>query len=181
MFKIILLLLLCPGFAGIQTVYADDQQAGGIWQQNQHIAIDIDHYVAVKRSRTKGKTLLIQPDPISFIGSVKQHPHPRKVSYLYEALAIYPMEPLPVVAHRMFMTTPKGHIMPLYVEKAAVEKIKQQLKEDGETVRFFGYHMFSYYKGPAIMVTSFSKTTSAEIAQNPDAIPARTIHGSINK
>lgn len=74
---------------------------------------------------------------------------------MYQVLNFFPMNPRPVVNHRMFVTTPGGYIMPVYVEDQAVKTIRDGLKEDGKTVRFIGYHMYNYSKGPAILVTGF--------------------------
>ncbi len=125
-------------------------------KQAQFPAIDIDHYVATQRPSEAGTTVMIKPRPVSFSAAVKQYPRSREVTYLYTVLDFFPLDPRPEVGHRMFVTTPQGHIMPLYVEGSLVDKIKHQLSEGGDYVAFYGYHVYNYSKGPAILVTGFA-------------------------
>lgn len=117
--------------------------------------IDIDRFVAEQRPTREGSTSLMQPSPVIFEAGIKQYPHKRKVTYMYTVLEFFPMAPRPEVNHRMFVTTPGGHIMPVYVDDSIVESIKRRLKEGGKRVSFYGYHMYNYSKGPAILVTGF--------------------------
>ena len=119
--------------------------------------IDIDRFVVEQRPAKKGSTSLMRPSPVIFEASIKQYPHKRKVTYMYTVLEFFPMDPHPEVNHRMFVTTPGGHIMPVYVEDNAVDSIKRRLKEEGRRVSFYGYHMYNYSKGPAILVTGFNE------------------------
>lgn len=145
-----LVLLGLPDRPGAQAAPTTDATDVGFSQ------VDIDAYVEGQRPLKKGTTLLLQPRPVGFIASLKQYPAERQVRYLHEVLDMFPMEPRPEVRHRMFVTTPGGHIMPVYVEHSQVARIREQLKEDGEVVRFFGYHLYNYSKGPAILVTGFA-------------------------
>jgi hypothetical protein len=119
--------------------------------------VEIDRFVAEPSALKECTTTLMRPAPIRFRASVKQYPHPREVVYLYRVLGFVPMEPRPEVNHRMFVTTPDGHIMPVYVAEPAVEPIRAGLAEGGRTVRFYGYPMYNNSKGPAIRVTRFGR------------------------
>jgi len=124
-------------------------------EADEFIPIDIDAFVAEQRSMTQGTTSLLPPSPVRFVARLKQYPQPRKVEYLYQVLEFFPMDPRPEVKHRMFVTTPGGHILPVYVDDKAVEAIRNGLKEGGAEASFYGYHMYNYSKGPAILVTGF--------------------------
>lgn len=117
--------------------------------------VDIDRFVGEQKPMKKGTTSLMKPAPIRFQATVKRYPEERLVSYMYTVLDFFPMDPRPKVNHRMFVTTPGGHIMPVYVEDSLVMPIKQWLDEEGDQVSFYGYHMYNYSKGPAIMLTGF--------------------------
>lgn len=117
--------------------------------------IDIDQYLLSERPTKAGTTLMIRPRPVSFRASIKQYPTERKVNYLYEVLQIFPITPEPNVQHRMFLSAPGGQIFPVYVEQGVVDSITKQLSEEGEPVVFLGYHIYTYSKGPAILVTDF--------------------------
>ena len=117
--------------------------------------VDIDRYIERMKPRKQGTRELFRPVPVTFDASVKQHPHPRKVQYLYTVLDIFPLEPRPQVNHRMFVTTPGGRIIPVYVEDGLVERIRARLREDGQRTQFNAYHVYTYSKGPALLVVGF--------------------------
>lgn len=123
--------------------------------RGEFMTVDIDHFVQTQRPQKKGTNSLIKPKPVRFLATVKQYPKQRKVEYMYRVLEFFPMDPVPEVNHRMFLTTPKGYVMPVYVEDGIANKISNNLEEEGGLIRFFGYHMYNYSKGPAILVTGF--------------------------
>jgi hypothetical protein len=91
---------------------------------------------------------------VSFQAKMKRYPEERSVSYVYKAMELAGVDPLPEIGHRMFLESGGGRIIPVYVEKQAVARIMQGLKED-QLARFLGYHVYSYAKGPAILVVDF--------------------------
>ena len=150
---------LLPIIAGtllfnVSTVVFSNQTAG---RSDTYTKIDIDKYAALQRPDRKGTTKIIRPKPVRFIATIKQHPKKRKVSYLYQALQFFPIDPRPEVNHRMFVTTPGGHIMPVYVEDGIVERVQKELPEEGPSASFYGFHVYNYSKGPAILLTGFDK------------------------
>ena len=75
------------------------------------------------------------------------------MEYLFTALSLMQVEPLPKVSHRMFVESAEGSVIPVYVEDAVVREIKAKVAVDTQA-NFAGYHVYNYSKGPAIVVDS---------------------------
>lgn len=159
----ILLLLFMLSFAGLMQSFLNIKDVQSRFESKDQVfaaenfssVIDIDSYADKHRPNKKGTIDIIRPREVTFSASVKQYPHSRDTSYFYEVLQFFPMEPQPKVNHRMFISTPQGKIIPVYVEDSLVPKIKKYLKEEGERVNFTGYHIYTYSKGPAFFITAF--------------------------
>nr|WP_321465086.1 hypothetical protein [uncultured Desulfobulbus sp.] len=118
--------------------------------------VELDTFIELeKHAAEKGKKLIKMARPVSFDARMKRLPEERQVTYVYKALELSGVSPLPEINHRMFVESSGGRIIPVYVEKNAVLKLNAGLKEE-EKAHFLGYHVYSYAKGPAILVVDFS-------------------------
>lgn len=118
-------------------------------------AVELDAYIDTEKVQIKDKKLIKTLTPISFEAAVKRLPEKREMSYVYTALELAGFNPMPGVEHRMFVESGDGRVIAVYVEKGVVKKIDTLLNVD-ERALFFGYHLYSYNKGPAIMVVDFT-------------------------
>lgn len=118
--------------------------------------IELDSTIDIGKAQAErvGKKIILNALPVSFNARMKRQPEQQTMAYIYTALGIVGMEPLPVVEHRMFVESDGGNIIAVYVEKNAVQLINQGLKEN-QRARFDGYHIYNYARGPAIMVVGF--------------------------
>ena len=117
--------------------------------------IEIDSFIVGCQADVEksGKTITMMR-PISFVGKMKRLPEEKNMNYVYVAMEMSGIDPMPTVKDRMFVETKEGRIFPVYVEESAKTKIVKGLGVDVET-RFLGYHAYSYTKGPAIVVVDF--------------------------
>lgn len=125
----------------------------------QYQDIDIDDLVARARPAKKGTSAFFQPSPVRFGARIKQEPRKRDTEYLYTALSFFPLDPEPKVSHRMFLDTPGGHPLPVYVEDSLVEGLKHL--GAGTAVIVTGWHVYNYSKGPAILITGYERAPLA--------------------
>ncbi len=125
----------------------------------QYQDIDIDRLVETARPPKAGTSALFRPVPVRFGARIKQAPAKRKVEYLYTALSFFPLDPVPEVSHRMFLDTPGGHPLPVYVEDSLVKGLKRL--GEGTAVIVSGFHVYNYSKGPAILVTGYQRAPLA--------------------
>lgn len=129
-----------------------------IWAQDIDFKkIELDSFIEYEKEtiqEVKRKMIKIAR-PISFNAKMKRYPEKKTMTYVYTAMEIAGMDPLPEVNHRMFIETKKGRIIPVYVEKSIVTKLRRGLSEEEKAI-FLGYHVYSYAKGPAILVVDFA-------------------------
>lgn len=134
------LFLIAPAFASDESEFA---------------FVDLDTFIEQQKKVGKDKKLIKMAEPVKFDARMKRFPEERKMSYIYMAMEMSGMSPLPEVNHRMFIESKEGRVLPVYIEKQAVEKVKAGLKEEEQAI-FLGYHIYSYSKGPAILVVDYT-------------------------
>ena len=100
------------------------------------------------------KKIIRMMAPLKFSAKMKRFPEEKKMAYIYTAMMAAGVNPMPEADYRMFVESPEGRIIPVYVEKQTVEKLKAGLKEE-QSAQFLGYHIYTYAKGPAILVVDF--------------------------
>jgi hypothetical protein len=130
-------------------------------------SVDLDHFIdqEIGRVQAAKRKVITMAAPISFEARLKRHPEQRKVSYVYTAMEMGGLNPVPVVKHRMFVESTAGRIIPVYVDEASVGWINKGLKLE-QQARFVGYHLYSYDKGPAILVTGYRQPETGKKVAN---------------
>lgn len=107
-------------------------------------------------ARLAGKKMIKQGTSCSFVANIKQLPKEKKGSYIYTALQIAQIRPIPEVTHQMFIESAAGKIFSVYVEKEAAEKLLKNHKAE-EKLKFSAFHVYTYKRGPAFLLVDFSK------------------------
>ncbi|MEM7270508.1 MAG: hypothetical protein AAF401_14810 [Pseudomonadota bacterium] len=110
--------------------------------------VELDKFAELRPERD-GTREIVRPHAIAFSAAMIQKPEPIETEYVYTALSVMEVSPMPKVGHRMFIESAGGHIMPVYVWDDAVAEIAAL---NGETRVFGGHHVYTYAKGPAIIV-----------------------------
>lgn len=118
--------------------------------------VELDSFIRRQKSPGGKQRIIKMADPVSFKARMKRYPEEKNMSYVYTALKMAGVEPLPTVDHRMFVESEQGRIIPVYVEKQAAAKLRTGLREE-QSARFMGYHVYNYAKGPAILVVDFER------------------------
>ena len=112
-----------------------------------HAAVDLDAFAA-KRPRQEGTREIVPPAAISFVASIREAPQEITTQYLQEAFGVLGLSPAPQVHYRMFIETAQGHIMPVYVW----DEVAEAFTAGDAPLKLRGYHVYTYAKGPAIVV-----------------------------
>ena len=124
--------------------------ATGLAAEDRNV-VDLDDYVERQRPPTEGGRMIFKPRPVAFTARVKSHPERIRVEYLYQALAIGRVSPLPKVSHQMFVESDGGQIIAVYVEDQAVDGIVADFALETQA-DFEAYHVYNYSRGPAMVV-----------------------------
>lgn len=131
--------------------------AGNVFAADEEFKmIDLDRFVESEKQLVKKRGKLIRMmKPVKFTAKMKRLPEEKQMDYIYVAMTMSGLgDNLPKVGHRMFVESEKGRIIPVYVEDEAVRKIEKNLKLE-KNVNFLAYHVYSYAKGPAMLVVDF--------------------------
>lgn len=134
---------------------AEKQPEAAAAKEERFQRVELDPFIEQEQHATGKGKMIKMARPVSFDARLKRQPEEREMKYIYVALELSGVKPMPEVQHRMFIESGGGRIIPVYVEKNAVAKINAGLKED-EKARFLGYHVYSYAKGPALLVVDFA-------------------------
>ncbi|MEM1277495.1 MAG: hypothetical protein AAGH74_13295 [Pseudomonadota bacterium] len=113
--------------------------------------VNLDQFVTETKPHKQGTREIVPPTPIAFTGTIKREPEAIKTEYVYTALTMMEVAPLPQVNYRMFVETEEGRILPVYVWDNAVAAMTAS-GVTGEPVALTGFHVYTYSKGPAIIV-----------------------------
>lgn len=128
-----------------------------IADHSQFQAVDLNQFIEQElkvAEKLEGRKLIKQAQPIRFDAKIMRLPQVKKASYIYTALEVAKVSPLPDIEHQMFIESAGGRIISVYVEKQAALKIEKQLAA-GKVAQFFGYHVYTYSRGPAILIADF--------------------------
>ncbi|WP_306549287.1 hypothetical protein [Desulfobulbus sp.] len=119
-------------------------------------SVELDQFIEREQKAAEdGKKMIKMMAPVSFEAKLKRQPEEKPMEYVYTAMEMSGVKPIPEVRHRMFVESGAGRIIPVYIEANAVKKVNAGLKEEA-MARFQGYHVYSYAKGPAILVVDFA-------------------------
>ncbi len=136
-------------------------QKNGDFGDYQYIE-DMPQFVADSQ-RLKDGTKEIQVDKfVVFDAQVMTLPEKQKTDYLYLAMSVAKVNPVPEVDHAMFVGVSEDVVLPVYVEQSVVKKfakLHEQYGAEGfrnRKMRFAGIHVYNYSKGPAIVVESIA-------------------------
>lgn len=142
---------------------ASQEQAAAKTTASGFESVDLDAFIEQEVAAVaefKGQKLIRKAQPICFEAHMKRFPEEKDMTYIYTALEMSGVQPLPDVSHRMFVESPEGSIIPVYVERQAAAKLAKGLAEE-QSALFMGYHVYSYDKGPAVLVVDFIPKSQA--------------------
>ena len=115
--------------------------------------VELDRFIEQEKERVERiqKKVIAKGEPVRFVALIKRQPEAKKMTYVYTAMQAAGVSPLPDVEHRMFIETVEKRIISVYVEKMAAQRLMEKLKV-GTKVQFLAYHVYSYDKGPALLI-----------------------------
>lgn len=121
--------------------------------------VELDAYITAEKAAFESydrRKIMRMGRPIQFSATIKTVPEPKSASYIYRALSVAKMEPMPEVTHQIFIETAGGAIISAYVEKQAADEITSTLKA-GQNAHFLAHHAYTYAQGPALLIIQAKK------------------------
>lgn len=116
--------------------------------------VDIDDYAAKHRPVKEGTRTLLPPQYLLFDAHIDQPPRTARTDYVRLAMSVMGIVDAPAIGHQMLLATPGGRRLPVYVEDTLVSLLTKAAaaQPDGQ---FQGYHIYTYSKGPAIVISGY--------------------------
>lgn len=142
--------------------------SSGVPAEAEFAPLELDAFIAQELAaveRLGGRKILKMAAPVSFQARLKSAPEAKDMVYIYSALEVAEVRPLPEVGHQMFLESAGGRVFAVYVEKRVAARLAAGLAV-GQEARFLGYHVYSYKKGPAFLIVDFAPVEgSGEVAR----------------
>lgn len=111
-------------------------------------------YITEIKEAYQGTINIIVPKNVIFDGRLKSMPQQRHLEYVYVALDMMQVKPLPDIQHQMFIEADDGQVIAVYADSRIIAEIESQLKPE-QRVRWFGYHIYNFSRGPALVIENF--------------------------
>lgn len=125
---------------------------------------DMAVFVKENKPLKEGTKTILHEKFVVFDGEIKTLPEEQKTDYLYLAMSVAKVSPVPEVDHMMYVEVAPDMVIPIYVENETAKQIHSLYKKYGSDgfrgvkMRLAGIHIYNYSKGPAIIVESISSS-----------------------
>ena len=130
--------------------------------------IDLQAFVDLERAHYQKRITIVPPLNITFRGVLKTLPAKKPTGYLYTALNLMQVQPLPQVEYQVFIGAPgtpqqPGDVIAIYMDNRLAEAITA-LKESPIDSRatWYGYHIYNFSRGPAIVLENVALAPPSE-------------------
>lgn len=124
-----------------------------------HQSVVLQSFIDEKKKVYLGKINIVQPVNLRFTGVLKALPQKKPTGYLYTALQIMKVSPLPVIEYQAFLGAPAsrdqpGDVIPVYIDNRLAEALARQdaTKLIDQRYTWYGYHIYNFSRGPAIVL-----------------------------
>ena len=132
------------GSAGIWAIAAADRPL-----------VDLDVYAAAHRPEKDGTREIIAPAPLRFAGRLRSLPERIEAEYIYTALSVMQVAPIPQINHTIFVESASGAVRAVYLRDDAVDAAKAAGLD--APVELSGFHVYTYSRGPAIVIDGLTR------------------------
>ncbi len=126
--------------------------------------VDLD-YLIEKTKTVKGKKYILKPVMFSFNGTIQTLPKKGNTDYIKQALAMMGLSPIPEMSYQMFIRSPKGEVIAVYIEDKLAEQLLKINKPEQQFL-WQALHSYNYFRGPAIVLMSYKKIPDSASAKN---------------
>jgi hypothetical protein len=128
--------------------------------------INLQIFINNEKAAYQDKITIVPPLNISFTGVLKTLPKKSSTGYLYTALDLMQVKPIPQVEHQVFIGAPgstekPGDVIAIYMDNRLADAILAMKTPILDTrVTWYGYHIYNFSRGPAIVLENVALTPS---------------------
>lgn len=150
---------------------------GGYTLAEPHQGIDLQTFINNEKAAYQGKITIVPPLNLRFSGVLKTLPQKKATGYLYTALQIMQVSPLPAVEYQAFIGAPAskegaGEVISVYIDNRLAEAL-QKLDANAlidQRLTWYGYHIYNFSRGPALVLENVDLEN---VEQSTDAVGRR--------
>lgn len=122
-----------------------------------HSQIELKALINTSLAEYVGRIGIIAPQNIKFSAQLIATPKKATTQYLYTALSVMEITPLPSVNYQAFISADESNtsrVIAVYLEdKLAEELLKMDMSLlNAQSAIWYGYHIYNYSRGPAIVI-----------------------------
>ena len=118
--------------------------------------VDLESYIKTQRPSKKGGKSILPIKRVAFSATLMSKPKKGKFDYIYMALDMMHMRPMPVIKHQVFVAAKDGKVISVYLEEHFAKGLEKHIVlgniKVGQELHFKGYHSYNYKRGPAIVM-----------------------------
>lgn len=137
-----------------------------LWQPDSK-AVDLDEYIAANQVSQniidKKQRVMLEPELIDFTAAVQSQIKTTQAELVADALSVWGISPLPEVAFSLYLRSPNGEVIGVYVENTVAKYMQKNTKIDSDNA-FQAYRLYNYAKGPRLLLVGVK-----EMSANTDA------------
>lgn len=116
---------------------------------------DLDALLAQSRTQTEGVWILAKPVALSAPARMGEPPKPGKTRYMQETLALIGGAPAPEINHKMWLATPRGARLMVYLSAATAKRVQDARLAPGTPLLIHATQYWEYHLGPGLLLTGF--------------------------
>ena len=157
--SLILLMLLLTGLPGASVWAATALPAHQYTLAEPHQPIDLQTFINNEKAAYQGKITIVPPLNLSFTGVLKTLSQKKTTGYLYTALQVMQISPLPAIEYQAFIGAPAdgergGEVISVYIDNrlaTALETLDANALINQRRT-WYGYHIYNFSRGPALVL-----------------------------
>lgn len=118
--------------------------------------VALENYIKTQLPDKKGGKSILPIQRVTFDAALMSKPKEGKFNYIYMALDMMGMRPMPVITHQVFVQAKDGKVISVYLEEHFAKSLEKHIMlgniKIGNDLTFKGYHSYNYKRGPAMVM-----------------------------
>ena len=113
-------------------------------------------YIKTQQPDKKNGKSILPIKRVTFDAVLMSKPKAGDFKYIYMALKMMKMDPMPVIKHQVFVQAEDGKVIAVYLEENFAKGLEKHINigtlKIGSSLTFKGYHSYNYKRGPAMVM-----------------------------
>lgn len=133
--------------------------------------VSLDSYIKSQRPDKKDGKSILPIKRVTFDAILMSRPEAKEFQYIYLALELMRVDPLPVIKHQAFVQAEDGKVISVYLEEKFAMGLENHINlgtiKIGDSLNFKGYHSYNYKRGPAMVMEGLFDKRKDKLVEEP--------------